>query len=335
MIDLRIKEGAFWFYWALVITGAMTCVTYRNDPVSLSAGAAATLIGVAMLLLPPLLRGGWLLWRVAAMISTLIFLVTTIAAILKGKNPHMAAGFAITALFLLFSHILTNPILWDKLKRYRALNKETPTQSAKGYLDHQLDIEKARKTINRTLKEISKITADETKGIEKETARAPKISKLSSAKQLASSRRSARFADRATQKLASKVQILAQATKTMASAELASWEWRSRRLNIEPANVLELLEAKKRKMDTVQRHLEALKGRRKAIEGRRGISQAINDAIDRRLYVEDQMIQAVASEQSPLQQVIELLEPLTKGPVGQTLSGPTARVSSAQPNGMG
>jgi hypothetical protein len=56
MSHLGHREGAFWFYWGLIVLGVVTLITYRRDPVAVDAGGVVIAVGAGALLVPPCYR---------------------------------------------------------------------------------------------------------------------------------------------------------------------------------------------------------------------------------------------------------------------------------------
>jgi hypothetical protein len=67
-----------------------------------------------------------------------------------------------------------------------------------------------------------------------------------------------------------------------------------------------------RQLKVSQEYLKALAEGKRATASRLGVSQTLNEAIERRLSIVDRQYAAVASQQASLLEVITLLEPFAK-----------------------
>jgi hypothetical protein len=101
------KESAWFFYWSLIVAGLFVVITYRKDPVSMSAGAAASFIGIVMLLLPPLLRGGWPLVRFAGLTVAAISAVAGSVALFQAHSVILAPSLGVVTLLFAAGYLMT------------------------------------------------------------------------------------------------------------------------------------------------------------------------------------------------------------------------------------
>lgn len=189
----------------------------------------------------------------------------------------------------------------------------------KGYLDHEAEIKKSRDIIIKLHTGIARVISKETKWITANTERLKKLQTLPYNKQLpaklAISRRTAHSTDKTTKKLAALAPRLAIAGESYANAELAYWTWHSATNRLSPEDALAKVSSLETQIDLLTQNLASQEAHKTAIAGRRGESQILNEAVDRRLEVMDRQIAAVASQIAPLREVVTLLTPVTAGPI--------------------
>jgi hypothetical protein len=194
-----------------------------------------------------------------------------------------------------------------------------PAVAAKGHLDHQADSTKARAVIAQELSKITKITVQGTKWLHATTARLQKIYATNDenrlAKELAESRREARLRDKTTRKLSARIPSLAKAIETSSRSDVAYWRWHTANYGVDAPHALTLMNLQKENLASINEYLEAQVATRVETARRLGISQVLNEAIERRLEVVDRLCAAVASQREPIQEVIVLLEPFAKVPL--------------------
>lgn len=200
--------------------------------------------------------------------------------------------------------------------RQRLTPSSAKQSAVKGYLDHKADSSKAIDATTRTLGAIAKITNRETANIKAGTARLQRIHQLPYdkrlSKELEESRRSARSTDKTSRKLAAQVERLAESTQTYAQAELAYWKWHTAHYPLDAHEARARIDLTQRQLRSIQEYLEALADGRRVTADRLGVSQTLNEAVERRLAILDKQYAAVAAQQAPLWEVIALLEPFTK-----------------------
>lgn len=197
----------------------------------------------------------------------------------------------------------------------RRLSPPIRHATEKGYLDFQTDSAKARDEILRIQKKITGITQSETRQIKANIEKLNKIATLLHEKQLPAklknSKRSARATDRVTDKINAIVPTLAAAIETYSKSELAYWTWRSSAAPPTLEEAAALLSPMRERLRGVSEYIQSLVDSRKVTEQRKGVSQALNDATDRRLKAIDRLISAEASQQEPWQKIIAQLEKVT------------------------
>lgn len=259
----------------------------------------STLVGISVTFLTGLIMTGfwftWAAWRGSSV----------------WKQRSIGAAMALTFVILVTATAL------GLLRRRLNLSSTKKSAATKGYLDHKADSARAMDATTRILGKISEITTKETAKIKAGTARLERIYRLPYdkilSKEIAETSRSARSTDKTSRKLAEQVDKLAESTATYAQAELAYWKWHTAQHKLDAQEAQTRIDLIQEQLTIIQGYMEALAGGRRVTADRLGVSQTLNEAVERRLEIIDRQYAAISSQQAPLQEVIALLEPFTKG----------------------
>jgi hypothetical protein len=216
------------------------------------------------------------------------------------------------------SIIMTSVTLAFLRRRLAAPSAGRPA-TGKGYLDHKADSLKSSTAITRRLTNITALTIKETKRTKARTVRLQRLYKLPDSKkrlslELAEARREARTTDLTTRKIAKETVLLAKAIETYTTAELEYWKWNTQHHRIDATNAQMLVQLMENQLRSIDENLRVRAEARTTTVARLGRSQVLNEAVERRLVLIDRQAAAMASQKTPLQEVVALLRPLTMSP---------------------